>query len=100
VDADGKFAANSFPAGEYFVCVVRDDSATDWLDPARIEVFSRSAQVSSSATAGARTVRCSDEGGRAALLALALARLDRSGRRPIADAAAAAGASGSGPAAA
>ena len=44
VNADGKFAANSFPAGEYFVCVVRDDSATDWLDPARIEVFSRSAQ--------------------------------------------------------
>jgi hypothetical protein len=40
----GSYTFTALPAGEYFVAVVPDEATVDWIDPAKLDGLSRTAQ--------------------------------------------------------
>ncbi len=43
INRAGVFPSSQLPGGDYFVAVVTDDQAADWLDPARFDALSKTA---------------------------------------------------------
>jgi hypothetical protein len=44
ISRGGSYALAALPAGEYLVAVVPDDATVDWIDPAKLDGLSRTAQ--------------------------------------------------------